>query len=104
MVSRAGAIVFMLGNKEEDGRCVQASGVLEEFRLGEARGCLPIPIGATGHAALAIWEEVRSKLPEIFGDKAKAVTQPFDKLNDAASTDDEITCAVIEILTAIVPR
>lgn len=104
MVGRAGTTIFMLGNKDDHGAIVPAGGVLEEFRLGQSRGVFPIPIGATGHAAREIWNDVNSRLPEIFGSKTDGVTRAFQRLNDGTVSNEEIVAAVMEILNVVVPK
>jgi hypothetical protein len=64
MLGKTGIAIFLFGNKLEAGNIVTATGVLDEFDLAVAGGVVPIPIGATGHAA---------------GDLSSRVLREFDK-------------------------
>lgn len=66
MITLAGIAIFVFGNKsDKDGRIIEANGVIREFEIAVERGLVPIPIGATGYAALKIWHMV-SKKPDDY--------------------------------------
>lgn len=59
MISESGICIFIFGNKTVDGEVVNASGMMEEFRIAKERGKIIIPIGSTGFAAKEIFDEMK---------------------------------------------
>ena len=100
ILSQAGAIVFISGNKFDAGKKTirDAEGVLEEFRISKELGKYPIPIGMTGHAALTIWKEVTAHL-NIYASPRK-VRGHFQVLGNAKSTNKKIVEAIFAIVDA----
>jgi hypothetical protein len=98
MLSMAGACIFVCGNKRDNssGTIVEANGVLEEFQIAVGQGVFPIPLGATGHAAKRIWDEVNKNLTKFFPDGG--VKDHFATLGKHTSTPEQIVDAVIGIL------
>ena len=98
MISNAGFCVFLSGNKDSgDGKTsVIADGVLEEFRIARSLEKYPIPIGATGHAAREIWEEVNSHLKDIFSDVD--VRREFAILGNEHQPEEKLIEAVFHII------
>jgi len=58
MLSEAGIVIFIFGNKLEDIAIREAGGVLEEFRIACKHKALLIPVGASGYVSQKIWEEM----------------------------------------------
>jgi hypothetical protein len=54
----SGSIIFIGGQKIQNGEVVDADGVLSEFEVGRLGGCFLLPIGATGGAARTIAEQL----------------------------------------------
>lgn len=62
MISLAGVAIFVFGNKPDPkGGVQQANGVIREFEIAVAKGCIPLPIGVTGYAAKAIWDLIAAE-------------------------------------------
>ena len=101
MVSKAGVCIFICGNKLDasTGNVVDADGVIEEFEIASGFGKYPIPIGATGHAARKVWEQVNGKLDTYF--PAGGVKGHFKILGKESSTNEELIDAVVGILKQI---
>jgi hypothetical protein len=103
LLKNAGAVIFITGNKlDETGHVVDADGVREEFEIAVARGAYPIPIGATGYVARAIWAEVQAD-PERYL-PGLDVSAELARLGDGASTNDELLGAVMQILERVRER
>lgn len=98
MLSRAGAAVFICGNKRDasTGAVIEAEGVIEEFRIAVEQGVFPIPLGATGHAALTIWKEVNKSLGKFF--PGGGVKGHLATLGKKKSTPAQLVDAVVGIL------
>lgn len=104
MLQRAGAILVVFGNKRKDGRLVEADGVHEEFEIAKEQGLFPIPVGATGHAAKRISEEVLRDVGRFYGDKADGIRPHLEALAEDGVDDKDVVQHVISILKAIAPR
>jgi hypothetical protein len=98
LISKSGFCVFLCGNKRDkkSKKIVQADGVIEEFKIAQSLGKIPIPIGATGHAAAVIWREVTKSLAKFFPNPA--VAKEMKTLGDAKSSDGELVDAVVSII------
>jgi hypothetical protein len=101
MIAKAGVAVFLAGNKRVATHVVNADGVRKEFDIAVAQKKYPIPIGASGHVALQLWEEMDRNLATYFGDYTKAVTKPFKKLNATGVTNAELIEAVFKIVDTV---
>lgn len=97
MIANAGFAVFLCGNKLDPGtgKTVIASGVMKEFEITKRLNRYPIPVGATGHAARRIWEEVNGSLDRFFPNGG--VKEHFQTLRDTKSTNEEIVEAIFAI-------
>lgn len=104
LVAKAGLAIFLCGNKVRNGATVNADGVREEFELAVARGIIPIPVGATGFMARALWEEVDGDLGKYFGAHKDEVAKPMATLNNASASNDELLDAIFAIAATVAPR
>jgi len=104
MFANAGFAVFLCGNKLDPGtrKTVIASGVMQEFEITKRLNRYPIPVGATGHAARRIWEEVNGSLDRFFPDGG--VKGHLQTLRDTKSTNEEIVEAIFAIAKQVVPK
>ncbi|HEY0321384.1 MAG TPA: SIR2 family protein [Pyrinomonadaceae bacterium] len=98
LLSTVGYAVFLCGNKEDphSKKVVLADGVIEEFEIAKALGRHPIPIGATGHAAKKIWDEVSAAPEKYF--PGVDVRKQLKVLGDAKKSDKQLVDAVFEII------
>jgi len=62
MVSQAGVVIFIFGNKVINNNEVIADGMIEEFRIAKEKGKYVIPVGSTGGAALEIMNIVKHNI------------------------------------------
>ena len=104
MIANAGFTVFLCGNKLDPntGKTVIASGVMKEFEITKRLNRYPIPVGATGHAARRIWEEVNGSLDRFFPNGG--VKGHFQTLRDTKSTNEEIVEAIFAIAKRVVSK
>jgi hypothetical protein len=98
VLSTVGYAIFLCGNKEDSDtkKVVLADGMIEEFEIATALGRYPIPIGATGHAARKIWEEVSAAPNKYF--PGVDVKSQLKVLGDERKTDKQLVDAVFEII------
>lgn len=95
LVGRAGACVFVGGAKfGPDGALLDADGVVQEYEECVAMGRVPIPVGATGFAAAAIWERMQGEL--VRWPWYNSVL--FSTLNDRSLLPEQLVTAVRCIL------
>ena len=64
MIEEVGTVIFLFGNKMEEGILTDAAGCLEEFEISRKRGKIIIPVASTGSAARAIMEEIKKKMDD----------------------------------------
>jgi hypothetical protein len=84
MISRAGIILFLFGNKKiEDGSIENAGGVKREFDIAISKGLLPVPIYYTGYKSTEIFEEMKKMgfQKELIDDISKLQLQKDDIQN-----------------------
>jgi hypothetical protein len=101
MVALAGFAVFLSGNRYREGSSTEtedSTGVVMEFDLAVAQGlrCCPIPVGATGFVAEALWKRVTADLPKYYG--AVDVSREMAVLGDASKLNDELIDAIMSII------
>jgi hypothetical protein len=85
LISAAGIAIFVMGNKEEGGKTIVASGVLEEFDLARKAGLFVIPIGSSGFAAKELWTRVVADLAHFFPFEEKLVRPFLEELGKSVS-------------------
>ncbi|CQR45868.1 hypothetical protein BN1058_00108 [Paraliobacillus sp. PM-2] len=66
MINDAGVMLFLFGNKESDGKTVEANGMIEEFQIAKELNKFIIPIGSTGYATEKIFNEVKKDLKKYW--------------------------------------
>lgn len=65
ILDEVGVVVFIIGNKSNvEGKKTIADGCLQEFYLAKERKRIIIPIGSTGDAAAAIFEDVKANITQ----------------------------------------
>jgi hypothetical protein len=99
MMSLAGIALFVFGNKLVEGAVVEAQGVRREFQIAIERGLVPIPIGATGFIAKALWDEVL-KDPEAFYGEIPWIVPMIQGLESRQPSDADL----VKLILAIVKR
>lgn len=91
MLDYAGIAIFVFGNKRDSsGNIVLSNGMREEFDLCVERGAHPLPIGATGFMAHALWTEMRADLSKYYPSASAEFSTDFQQLGDASKTSDEL--------------
>jgi len=102
IISLAGFTVFLAGNKLDDSNSpIPADGVREEFDIGITAPLhsYPIPVGATGHVAQQIWQQV-SQEPQRFYSSIN-VARELEILGEPTRTDEELLQAIFDIIRKV---
>lgn len=102
MISYAGISLFVLGNKLENGKLVNADGVIREFQISVEQSALVIPIGATGFVAKELFDEVSRNYEKYMGDTLNF--DLFQKLADTTATPDEIIVYTLEFINKTIKK
>lgn len=66
MISQAGIVIFLFGNKKIKNDIVLSDGMKEEFLIAKKNKLKIIPVSATGYMAKEIWTEISEKLDEYY--------------------------------------
>jgi hypothetical protein len=99
MITRAGSVVFVAGNKVDGkGKVVDANGCLQEFEIAREQGKAIIPIGCTGAAAARIWHMVNDELATFYPGKEKKARVALKVLNTSASSEAALIDAVFALV------
>jgi hypothetical protein len=96
MAAQAGASIFIAGNKLQGSDVIESPGVFAEFEEAKRNQHFIIPIGASGHAAKRIWDEVVADPARFF--PGIDVKPDLETLGNAASTNDNLIAAVLSVL------
>ena len=96
MLSNAGVCIVLAGNKIVDGKVIPADGVRQEVDIARGQGKMIVPIGATGHIAKEIWQEINADLTKHYG--SANVADSFATLDDASASPEKLVKATIDIL------
>ncbi|WP_209366274.1 SIR2 family protein [Sediminibacillus dalangtanensis] len=62
MINDAGVTIFLFGNKDKDGKTIEADGMMEEFQIAKNKNKYIIPIGSTGYVTKRIFNEVKKDM------------------------------------------
>lgn len=95
MISRAGTVLFIFGNKLEDISVKEADGMLEEFEIARSNKALLIPVGASGYAAEKLWKRVVGEYDDYFETREKFGL--YEQLGNASTTPERLIDLVISI-------
>ena len=96
MISHAGVCIVLAGNKLIDREIVPADGVREEVGIVRSQGKPVIPVAATGHVALEVWEEVQAKPARFY--EGTDVAAELSVLEDPTQSITTLVQAIIGIL------
>lgn len=66
MIGLSGIAIFVFGNKIKDSVIVNADGVRSEFLIAHQKGCVALPIGATGYMAKELADEMLTNSADHF--------------------------------------
>lgn len=99
MISRAGIIVILFGNKETESKVVFADGVKREFEIAIKKGLVPIPVSYTGYIAKDIFDEI-SKDPLSYNLTAELLKDISDLTLSKNDLDSSVK-AIISIIQNI---
>lgn len=97
MISLSGVAIFVFGNKQVDGKVVDANGVRREFEIAVQRGLIPIPIAATGYISEQLWCEVVAD-PDTYYSGVGWIFPLVKEVNDPNLPRAELVKKIVQIL------
>jgi len=99
MIDYAGIAVFVFGNKRDaNGNIVLSNAMREEFDLCIKAGVHPLPLGATGFMAAALWGEMKKDIERFYPKATATFRQDFEQLGDASKTPNELVALVQKMI------
>jgi hypothetical protein len=99
MISQAGIVVFVFGNKlDAAGKVIPSNGMRQEFEIAVQAGLIPIPIGATGFMAEELWKEVSMDIKKFIPPANHDLEADFVRLGDASIAPDDLLRIVSKII------
>ncbi len=101
MISLSGISIFIFGNKDVDGKIVDANGLLREFDISHEAGNICIPIGCTGYVSRIIAEKIIEN-PEVYYKNHNEIVPYITSLNDTETTLMEKVKVLIDLLKVVV--
>ena len=99
MISNAGVCIVLAGNKDVGGTIQPATGVREEVEIARSQGKIVIPIGATGHVAREVFDNIAKNPAESFN--GVDVSEALAVLGDESSSVDALVQATLTVLKSI---
>ncbi|WP_248767844.1 SIR2 family protein [Pseudomonas sp. MWU12-2345] len=100
MIGLTGVAIFVFGNKRDvEGKIIEASGVIREAEIAIERGCIIIPVGATGFAAQTVWKKISEK-PVLF-QGVEWMLPLIEEICDTQIKHKEIVSKIIAILNRL---
>lgn len=99
-ISDVGCAVFIFGNKDVNGKVVDAEGVRKEFDIAVTQGVKVIPIGATGYMSKILWEEVLLNYEQYYPE-FPALKSDFEFIGQPEQDHNEIIDKVIKIISIL---
>lgn len=96
IIANAGVCIVLAGNKLDGGSVVPANGVRQEVEIARSQGKLIIPVGASGHVAREVWEQVRANPSDFYG--TVTVDAELATLGDESASVPALVEAVIRIV------
>jgi Sir2- and TIR-associating SLOG family/SIR2-like domain len=102
MLSKVRFCIFISGNRiTDEGETINGPGVLEEFNLCVENEHIPIPIGATGHAARHCWDLVNVDPSKYLGKDDAKIQSELSRLGDTSLSPQELTNAVFSLIAML---
>ena len=93
MIAEAGIVVVISGTSRS---AAISRGVMQEYQIAARLGKPIVPIGASGHAARQVWEELRERRATLYRGLVSA--EQYERLGDARASDAELLNVTMDVL------
>jgi hypothetical protein len=98
LVAQAGIAVFIMGNKEVDGKVVSADGVRAEFELAKSKGLYVVPVGSSGSMASELWKEVMGDAKKLFPKNFTKIRPLLEAIGKPVKSPDKLLKPILELI------
>lgn len=99
MIERAGIIIIIFGNKENNGKVVEADGVYKEFEIAKSMNKFIIPVGMTGSMSRIIWKEMSENFESYYPQSDSNIKELFEDL--MTSSTEDIISIIMKLINEI---
>ncbi len=96
MITESGIVIFIFGNKNIDGKCVDADGVIKEFGIAKIYNKYIIPVGSTGYASEYIYSQVKKNIKSSY-----PYLEPYIEKLGIEQDSDNLISLLIDIVTEL---
>ena len=100
MLDNSGIAIFISGNKNDQGKTILSSGMLEEFQIAQQKNVIPIPIGYTGGASQEIFSKINEGYESYYGNN-NALIEGAKKLSKTGLKNKETIDTVLSMICNI---
>jgi len=97
MISLAGISIFIFGNKNHEGKIINANGVRREFEIAFENGLVLIPVATTGYMSKEIYEEVINNAEKYYS-KAPWIIQSLKAMSEPGIESEKIISIVMSVI------
>ena len=98
LVAQAGIAVFIMGNKEVDGKVVTADGMRAEFELAKSKGLYLVPIGSSGSMGLEFWNEVMGDIKKFFSKNYTKIRPLMEAIGKPVKSPDTLLKPILQLI------
>jgi hypothetical protein len=98
LVAQAGIAVFIMGNKEVDGKVISADGMRAEFELAQRKGLYVIPVGSSGSLASELWKEVMGEIKRFFPKNSTKSRSLLEAIGKPVKSPDTLLKPLLELI------
>jgi hypothetical protein len=95
MISQAGTVIFLFGNKLEDIAIREADGMKKEFEIARSHNALLIPVGASGYISEQLWKDIVERYDDYFDNREKY--EWYERLGNPEARPAELIEAILRI-------
>ena len=99
LIAQAGIAIFVMGNKTDKGKIINADGVRAEFDLAKAKGLSVIPVGSSGWMAAELWNEVMAQFDTYFPTDAKTIRPLLEALGKTVKNPNDLLKPILKLIT-----
>ena len=101
VIGKAGIALFFMGNKVSDDGITLADGVREEFQIAHSLGLAVIPIGASGHMAAELWQELMGDLGTYYDEPSADLIDVLTALGNPVEHPDQLLASIMNAINLI---
>ncbi|WP_346656093.1 SIR2 family protein [Bradyrhizobium sp. dw_78] len=98
LVAQAGIAIFIMGNKEVDGKIVNADGMRAEFELAKSKGLYVVPVGSSGSIASELWNEVAGDIKKFFPKNSTKIRPLMEAIGKPVKSPDKLLKPLLELI------